>query len=152
MLFSDRTAWTARLRGKVEIPVEQQCAEPDHQQDQHSATTSAATVRADLAGDELAVESPAEEPIVSPVAEVARSEVPEAAGPNAMMVVGRSASPAAEEQCAMLAVVDQHALPEDRSAFPVADRSEWLEVAAPCSAVDQRECPVVMALNAAGVH
>lgn len=145
-------AWTARLRGKVETPVERQCAEPDHLQDQHRAMTSAATVRADLTGDELAAESLAEEPTVSPVAEVARGEVLEAVGPDAMTVVGRSVFPAAEEQRAVLAVVDQRALPGDRSAFPAVDQSAWLEVVAPCSVVDQTECSVVTALNVEGVH
>jgi len=88
-------AWTARLRGKVEILAERQCAEPVHLQDQHWAMTSAATVRAGLAGDEPGVESLAEEPIVSPVVEAARREVLEVVGPDAVRVVGRGVCPEA---------------------------------------------------------
>lgn len=105
--------------------MERQCAEPVQPPDQHSATTSAASVCAGLAGDEQAEQSPVEERTVSPGEEVARSEDPEgAAGPNAMMAAGRSASPAAEQQCAVLVVADRCALSGDRRAFPEADRSE----------------------------
>jgi len=145
-------AWTARLRGKVEILAERQCAEPVHLQDQHWAMTSAATVRAGLAGDEPGVESLAEEPIVSPVVEAARREVLEVVGPDAVRVVGRGVCPEAGEQRADLAEVDRCAFPGDRRAFPAVDQSEWLEVAAPCSVVDPRECSVVTALNAEGAH
>lgn len=140
------------VRGKVEIQVEQQYAGPVHRSDPHSATTSAATVHAALVGDELGAESLAGELIASPVAEVARRGVLEAAGLNALMAVDQNACPVAEDRYAVLAGVGRCALPGDRSASPEAVPNEWLEVVAPCSVADQSGCFEVTALNAEGVH
>jgi len=140
-------AWTVKARGKAEIQVEQQCAEPVHQWDQQQAMTSAVTGHVDLVGgDVLGVESPVEEPIVSPVVEAAQSEA--AADLNVSTVVARSVLPVAEEHHASLVAGDRCALLGGRSAFPEAAQNKWFEAAAPYSVGDQSECSLAGAPNA----